>query len=928
MKKFRKTSLFRLSAVLISLSVSQAVIAGDADVTNPQVAFDALKSTVENDLSTKAKTSRYKKDQKGNALRKNVLTSSKPRLIVKLSVGETLQEFRKTLSTSKVGSLKEVKSFKSALGSQIVVLESSANDSSSISALSKQISSLSGVDFVEPDQIISIDTNDEFYDLLWGMNNTGQTGGTSDADIDAPEAWAISTGSSAVVVGVIDTGIDYLHPDLVSNIWHNVPEMNGQAGVDDDGNGYVDDFYGIDTVNNDSDPVDDNGHGTHVSGTIGATGNNEIGVVGVNHSVQIAGCKFLDASGGGYTSAAIECIDYFTSLKMAGINVVVTNNSWGGGGFSDLLKESIDYAGEQGIVFAAAAGNDSSNNDSSPHYPSSYDSPSIIAVASTDHSDSLSWFSNYGVSSVDLAAPGSDILSTTPSTGGSCRPGGSSALFHENFSVRGLPSWDRVAFDSSNQFTPGLTNDRQLWWYRRGDSDGSAGYVLDDSQNGDYQNNLYSALIKSNPIDLSSANGDICLSFNIKGQNESNFDYLHLYVSADDGVTWSNVISYDSSSDGFESVYASVPSSYKTSQFRFAFVRTTDSSVVRDGYILDEIYLYDNSLSERQANYESYNGTSMATPHVAGAIALAASVASETVSQRISRVLNNVDLVASLSGVVSTGGRLNVANMLNGLGVDISGDVGVVPVSNLWKTVSLANSGLTTKPIVIAGPPTYRGAQPVVVRLKQVGQSSFKIKLKEWDYLDGSHNSENVSYLAIAPGVYTFPDGSIMEVGQVSVGGTGTPSVINFDTIFNSNPQLLLTVQTNNGESAVVARAKNLTSSAVEVSLFEQESLMGSSHNTETVGYLAYYSAGASSPTLSISGKEYLVNWSRTYLSDSWKTVMGKQYKLQEEQSRDSEVRHANETVSFLNLIKGNSIYHFAQDVSTSGYDTTAIRKR
>lgn len=278
-------------------------------------------------------------------------------------------------------------------------------------AISK-LSANPAVAYAEPDYILTADAtpNDEFYDLLWGLHNTGQTGGTDDADIDAAEAWDITTGDSSVVVGVIDTGVQYDHPDLVNNMWMNPGEIAGN-GVDDDANGYVDDIYGIDTVNGDTDPMDDQGHGTHVSGTIGAEGNNSIGVVGVNHDVSIVGCKFLGADGSGSTSGAIECIDYMVSLKQAGVNLKALNNSWGGGGFSASLEASIQAAADEDILFVAAAGNDGVNNDNSPHYPSSYEVDNVVAVASTTHTDGDSGFS-YGLVSVDLGAPGTDIGST------------------------------------------------------------------------------------------------------------------------------------------------------------------------------------------------------------------------------------------------------------------------------------------------------------------------------------------------------------------------------------------------------------------------------------------------------------------------------------------------------------------------------------
>lgn len=269
--------------------------------------------------------------------------------------------------------------------------------------------------YAEPDYILKANVipNDTRFDELWGMHNTGQTGGVDDADIDAPEAWDISTGSRDVVVGVIDTGVDYTHPDLAANAWVNPGEIAGD-GIDNDGNGYIDDVYGINAITNVGDPMDDNGHGTHVSGTIGATGNNGEGVVGVNHEVSIVGCKFLDAAGSGAGSDALKCMDYMVALKNNGVNVRVLNNSWGGGGSSQAMIDAINASEAADILFVAAAGNDAVDNDANPSYPSSYEHGSVLSVASTTSTDAMSGFSQWGLTSVDMGAPGSAVLSTVP----------------------------------------------------------------------------------------------------------------------------------------------------------------------------------------------------------------------------------------------------------------------------------------------------------------------------------------------------------------------------------------------------------------------------------------------------------------------------------------------------------------------------------
>lgn len=276
-----------------------------------------------------------------------------------------------------------------------------------------------GVKYVEANTVLYADgvvPNDPRFGELYGLHNDGVAGGAADSDIDAPEAWTITTGSKDVVVAIIDTGVDYTHPDIAPNYWHNPGETGVDAdgndkstnGIDDDGNGYVDDFRGWDFVNNDNDPMDDHNHGTHCAGTIGAKGNDANGVAGVNWDVSVVGVKFLSASGSGSLADAVKAIEYTNTL-----GVTLTSNSWGGGGYSDTMYAAISGAQEAGVLFVAAAGNSGSDNDSTPHYPSSYDQDIIVAVAATDNSDGRASFSCFGLNSVDLGAPGKDILSTT-----------------------------------------------------------------------------------------------------------------------------------------------------------------------------------------------------------------------------------------------------------------------------------------------------------------------------------------------------------------------------------------------------------------------------------------------------------------------------------------------------------------------------------
>ena len=353
------------------------------------------------------------------------------------------------------------------------------------------LSHLPGVKFAEPDFIVSaqVFSNDASVvaGQTWGLY--GDVGSpTNIYGSQASEAWAAGfTGSTKVAVGVVDSGMDYTHPDLYLNVWLNQKEIplsfrsaltdadadglitfrdlndgrnasfvsdnnaNGRIdagdllndvrwenGLDEDANGYRDDLIGWDFVNNDNDPMDDQGHGTHVSGTIGATGGNGIGVAGVNWSTQMVALKFLDATNYGYTSNTIKALDYFTttSKSASGVDFAATNNSWGGAAYSQALLDAITRGAKQDIIYVASAGNKSANNDATPHYPSSYSTQStagydaVVSVAAIGSNGALASFSSYGSTSVDLAAPGVGILSTTRGGGYGAMSGTSMATPH------------------------------------------------------------------------------------------------------------------------------------------------------------------------------------------------------------------------------------------------------------------------------------------------------------------------------------------------------------------------------------------------------------------------------------------------------------------------------------------------------------------
>lgn len=294
----------------------------------------------------------------------------------------------------------------------------SGNPQPDLLELSKSLRASGLFEYVEPDYILQADvvpTDPAFADgRLWGLHNTGQNGGLPDADLDAPEAWNLTVGSTNVIVAVIDTGIRPTHVDLAAQMWRNPGEIPGN-GVDDDGDGYVDNVHGINAITGSGDSADDHGHGTHVAGTIGAAANNGRAQVGVCWQVRLMACRFMacrsDGGASGTTSDAIECINFAVAN-----GAKILNNSWGGGPYSQALYDAILAARNAGVLFVAAAGNDGLDTDLYPHYPSCYNLDNVISVAALDRSDNLASFSNSGRSSVDLGAPGVSIHSCVASS--------------------------------------------------------------------------------------------------------------------------------------------------------------------------------------------------------------------------------------------------------------------------------------------------------------------------------------------------------------------------------------------------------------------------------------------------------------------------------------------------------------------------------
>lgn len=351
-----------------------------------------------------------------------IIKGTKNEVLVRFKPGVSLESIRSLAAANHDSVTDEVESV-----SGLAVIDDL--DDADAATVAAQYAAMSEVLYAEPNFHVKLDDpiqkdiprdlvartngvehpNDPMFGEQWALNNLGQNGGLNRADLDALKAWETTKGDHEVVVAVLDSGVDYRHPDLAENMWErpdNVPAYtDDELGTFNDLHGY----NGTDTI---ADPMDDNGHGTHCAGIIGAEGDNGIGISGINWHVKILPLKFLGRGGMGTTEDAIEAINYTIDRKKYGVNIRIISASWGSNSYSRALEDTIRAAGDAGILFVAAAGNDSSNNDSRAHYPSNYDLPNVISVAALDRSDKLAGFSNYGVKTVHIAAPGKDILST------------------------------------------------------------------------------------------------------------------------------------------------------------------------------------------------------------------------------------------------------------------------------------------------------------------------------------------------------------------------------------------------------------------------------------------------------------------------------------------------------------------------------------
>jgi subtilisin family serine protease len=506
---------------------------------------------------------------------------------------------------------------------QLVQVERGQTVPEAITALEQR----ADVRYAEPNWIYhesATTPDDPRFGSLWGLSNTGQTingqAGTADADIDAPEAWDVNRGSASTVVAVVDSGVAWEHPDLAPNIWRNPGEIPAN-GIDDDANGQVDDVRGWDVVGGDNDPWDYTDHGTHVAGTIGARGNNGVGVAGVAWQASVMPVRALNASGSGSNA---DIADAFTYAAANGAKVV--NASLGGPANSQLMSNAI--TSHPNTLFVVSAGNLGQNNDTTPQYPCNYAAANLICVAATSNTDAQASFSNYGATSVDLAAPGVDIDSSRPHYI-------SPDAFSDDFES-GLGKWTVESGPWTTAAVIGST------W-------------LVDSP-GNYADNADWAIRTSALVDVAGRT-DCVFKFRYGTFLQAGADWLDLQSSAD-GTAWTTLARIGDTNGAVRT--AGLELGAAGSRY-YRFRLTSDGSTAKNGIYIDNVRVACPGGPYGSDDYQFLSGTSMASPQVAGAAAVLYSAQpSATVAEVRAALLETGDPVAALSGRTVTGRRLNL----------------------------------------------------------------------------------------------------------------------------------------------------------------------------------------------------------------------------------------------------------------------------
>ena len=563
--------------------------------------------------------------------------------------GELIVQFRSSASTAARSSALRTRGARlmEGLGQKGLALVK-LPEGASVTASAQSLENDPTVEFAEPNYISHLTAtvpNDPRFADLWGLNQA------ADHDIDAPEAWDLNTGSGSVIVAVIDSGVSYTHPDLAGNIWIN---DDPAGGGDQDGNGKVDDTRGWDFVQNDNTPLDYNGHGTHVAGTIGALGNNSLGVTGVNWDVSIMPLRAADGAGSLDDADILAAINYACQN-----NADIVNGSFGGPDFSTAIANAIKSGACANTLFVFAAGNDGADLDpDSPNsnaYPCEYHRPAaeggadalnVLCVAATQEDGTLATFSNRGDPAVHLAAPGTDIWSaqqvyTAPLPGWPDGFEGTAAAFNNRWNNRLATSGDKL-------------------WNRKSGVRKSGTFSLSDSPTGNYNNNTQTSIRRMTKFSLVGRRG--CrLFYNMRLATEAGFDVF--FINA--GLNFNPPV-VDGWSGSTGGVFVSESSDFSALDNRagitLRFWLISDSAFTFDGVYLDNVGM--RCLAASGGSYQSLAGTSMASPHVAGAAALLlARNPALTVAQLKTALLSTVDTTPDLE--VDTDGRLQLFDALN-----------------------------------------------------------------------------------------------------------------------------------------------------------------------------------------------------------------------------------------------------------------------
>jgi len=535
------------------------------------------------------------------------------------------------------------------------------------------------IEYVEPNYLYKPHSvpNDAYFNQLWALHNTGQNvngfTGTLGADISAVEAWDITTGSHSVIIAVIDSGVAFDHPDLQNNIWTNEDEIPDNF-IDDDGNGYIDDVHGYDFVNLDGNPsdysslVNCNGHGTHVAGTIASEGNNSIGTTGVMWSAQIMPIQIFDL----FQPESTSYYDFINNLIIDDFKIIsaieyavdngakIINCSFGGSLYSQSQYDILSYAKDKGVLVVCSAGNDGSNNDFLSLYPASHDLPNIISVAATDEDDKLASYSNYGSTSVDVAAPGgnsygsySNIYSTTPPE--------RERLFYDNFETNVAQWW-----------TDGIFQEWEVNY-----SSIFASKVAQDSLL-NYYNNENSYIRTLNPVHAENCRG-MHLQYTYAYALENGFDFVYIQASFD-GINWFDTLTYT----GFNptpTTHREWLSDVELTDFYFGFNLRSDDQVNSGGFSVDDILITGVPWIFDGSEYDYMSGTSMAAPVVSGIAGLLLSYNPNLSHLELKNaIVSSVDKLDSLKYKVASGGRVNALKALQSVDEDPVDNDALVPV--------------------------------------------------------------------------------------------------------------------------------------------------------------------------------------------------------------------------------------------------------